>query len=61
MMGVWFLSLAVGNYVGGRLASFYETLPLTRLFLIVAMIPITAAVLLVLFIKPVKRLMGDVN
>ena len=61
MMGVWFLSLAVGNYVGGRLAGFYETLPLTRLFLIVAMIPITAAVLLVLFIKPVKRLMGDVN
>ena len=27
-MGVWFLSTSIGDYVGGRLASFYESWPL---------------------------------
>ena len=26
MMGVWFLSLSVGNYLGGRMAALYESL-----------------------------------
>ena len=28
MMGVWFLSISVGDYIGGRLASVYEVFPL---------------------------------
>ena len=36
MMGVWFLASAVGNYLGGRAASLYETLELPTLFGIVA-------------------------
>ena len=31
MMGVWFLALSVGNYMGGRMASLYEAMPLTDL------------------------------
>ena len=30
MMGVWFLSFSVGDFIGGRLASVYETFPLPR-------------------------------
>jgi len=36
MMGVWFLGSSVGNFIGGRLASFYESFPLPNLFAIVA-------------------------
>ncbi len=61
MMGVWFLALALGNYGGGRMAGLYETLPLTQLFLIVALIPIATAMLLIVFIKPIKGLMGEIN
>ena len=42
MMGVWFLATAVGNYLGGRAASLYDTLELPTLFGIVAAIPIGA-------------------
>jgi POT family proton-dependent oligopeptide transporter len=61
MMGVWFLAGSIGNYAGGRLAGFYETLPLPKLFLIVAVVPIAAGLLLFLFVKPIKKLMGGVN
>ena len=30
MMGVWFLGASVGNFIGGRLASFYESMPLPQ-------------------------------
>src|SRR5205085_1869919 len=32
MMGVWFLSISIGNYVGGIVAGYFETLPLPQLF-----------------------------
>ena len=30
-MGVWFLSISVGNFFAGRMASFYESMPLDKL------------------------------
>ncbi len=33
MMGVWFLGASVGNFMAGQMASFYEEMPLERLFL----------------------------
>ena len=32
MMGVWFLAASVGNYLGGQMASLYESLSLPSLF-----------------------------
>ena len=32
MMGVWFLATSVGNFIAGRLAGFYESMPLPTLF-----------------------------
>ncbi|HVW86813.1 MAG TPA: peptide MFS transporter [Bryobacteraceae bacterium] len=61
MMGVWFLSISVGDYIGGRLASVYESFPLPLLFGIVAGFCSAVAVLLLFLIRPMKRLMGGVN
>jgi proton-dependent oligopeptide transporter, POT family len=61
MMGVWFLALSVGNYVGGRLASFYEALPLPTLFGVVGGFAIAGGVLLALLVRPMVRLMGGVR
>jgi POT family proton-dependent oligopeptide transporter len=61
MMGVWFLSTATGNKVGGWVAGFFDTLPLPMLFAAVAGTTIGSAVLLVLLIRPVRKLMGGVH
>jgi POT family proton-dependent oligopeptide transporter len=61
VMGVWFLSLSVGNYLGGRLASLYEALPLPHLFGAVAVFGIGAGLVLAIFVKPTKKLIGDAN
>jgi proton-dependent oligopeptide transporter, POT family len=61
MMGAWFLSISVGDFIGGRLASVYETFPLPLLFGIVAGFCIVLGVLLVFLIKLMRRLMGGVN
>ncbi|MBC7926876.1 MAG: peptide MFS transporter [Bryobacteraceae bacterium] len=61
MMGVYFLSISVGNYVGGRLAAFYGTLPLPVLFGAVGLFAVAAGLLLALFVKPMVRLMAGVK
>ncbi len=61
IMGVWFLSISVGEWIGGRVASVYEQFPLPAIFGVVAGFCIVCAVLLTLFNKPMKRLSGGVN
>ena len=61
MMGVWFLSISVGDYIGGRLASVYETFPLGTLFGLVAAFCIVVAAGLLLLLKPMREFMGGVN
>jgi POT family proton-dependent oligopeptide transporter len=61
MMGVWFLSISVGDYISGRLASVYEIFPLPQLFGLVAAFCIVVGLLLVFLLRPMKRLMGGVN
>ena len=61
MMGVWFLSISVGDYISGRLASIYDTFPLPQLFGLVAAFCIVVGLLLVFLLRPMKRLMGGVN
>jgi POT family proton-dependent oligopeptide transporter len=58
VMGVWFLAASVGNYIGGRLAAFYETMPLTTLFGIVAAFGIAFGIVMLLLSRPVTRLEG---
>ncbi|HXG56646.1 MAG TPA: peptide MFS transporter [Vicinamibacterales bacterium] len=61
VMGVWFLASSVGNYIGGRVSGLYESLALPDLFGLVAAFAIVAGVILALFVKPMKKLMGEVN
>ncbi|HEU4681743.1 MAG TPA: peptide MFS transporter [Gemmatimonadales bacterium] len=57
-MGVWFLALSVGNYLGGRVAGLYEGFALPELFGAVAAYALLAAIVLALLIKPVRRMLA---
>ena len=61
MMGVWYLSIALGNLIGGEVAGFFETLPLPKLFGIVFLTTAASAVVLALLVKPIRRLMSGVH
>ena len=59
VMGVWFLGASVGNYVGGRVAGFYESLPLPNLFGYTAAFAIVAGILMAIFATRLNRMSGD--
>jgi POT family proton-dependent oligopeptide transporter len=59
IMGVWFLSISVGEFIGGQVASVYEQFPLPVLFGVVAAFSVLCAVGLTLFIKPMRKLTGE--
>jgi POT family proton-dependent oligopeptide transporter len=60
-MGVWFLSISVGNFFAGRMASFYESMPLEKLVGYAGVTGVAVGVLLLLISKPVTRMMGGVK
>jgi len=61
MMGLWFVSISIGDYLAGKAASVYESMSLPNLFGTVAAFGVGAAVILVLLIKPTVRLMSGVK
>jgi POT family proton-dependent oligopeptide transporter len=61
MMGLWFLSIAVGNKMAGWVAGYFERLPLPELFGAVALTTFVAAVILLAITRPIQRLMGGVR
>jgi POT family proton-dependent oligopeptide transporter len=60
-MGVWFLSVSVGNFFAGRMASFYESMPLDTLVGYAGAVGVAFAVILWLISKPITSLMGGVK
>ena len=56
IMGIFYLSISIGDYISGRLASIYDTMPLPKLFGTVGASAIVLAVILSLFNKPMKAL-----
>jgi POT family proton-dependent oligopeptide transporter len=61
IMGVWYLSISIGNFTGGRISSLYGSMSLPMLFGVVAAFGIGAGVALMLLVPSIKGLMGDVN
>jgi POT family proton-dependent oligopeptide transporter len=61
MMGVFYLAISVGNFIGGRLSSLYGSMPLPQLFGAIAAVGIGAGLVMFALTPPIKRLMGDVN
>ena len=56
-MGVWFLASAVGNYLGGRVASLYDSFGLADLFAAVTVAAAAAALVLAATIPWSRRLL----
>jgi POT family proton-dependent oligopeptide transporter len=61
IMGVWFLSMSVGDYIGGRLSGLYESLPLPELFGVVVLFCALIGTALLFLRRPMRWLMGGVN
>ncbi len=61
MMGVWFLSISLGNFIGGRVAGLFETFPLPSLFGAVFLTTTASAVVLALLVRPIRGLMSGVH
>jgi POT family proton-dependent oligopeptide transporter len=61
MMGVWFLGASVGNFMAGQMASFYEEMPLDRLFMTISILPIVAGIVMFALSSRFKKLMGGVS
>jgi proton-dependent oligopeptide transporter, POT family len=61
MMGLWFVTIGIGDYLGGRVTSLYESVSLPTLFGMVAGVAFVAAAALVVLVKPTVRLMSGVK
>ena len=61
MMGIWFMSISLGNLIAGLVAGGFESLPLPELFGSVAINCVIAGVVLALLIRPIRRLMSGVH
>ena len=61
MMGLWFVSIGIGDYLGGRVTSLYESVSLPTLFGLVACVAFAAMLALVVLVKPTVRMMSGVK
>ena len=59
MMGVFFLSIALGSKLAGWVAGFIESMPLSDLFTAMAAVLIAAAIVMWALVRPVSRLTGE--
>jgi POT family proton-dependent oligopeptide transporter len=61
VMGVWFLSVSVGNFAAGYMARFYESMPLDQLVGYSGAAGVGLGLVLLLISKPITKLMGGVK
>jgi len=61
MMGIWFLSISIGDWLAGKAGSLYSSMPLPTLFGVVALFGIVAAAALSVLVRPTVRLMSGVK
>jgi POT family proton-dependent oligopeptide transporter len=59
IMGVWFLSISVGNYIAGQVASVYEKFPLPQIFSYVAICATVLGLVMVVLIIPTRKLLHE--
>jgi POT family proton-dependent oligopeptide transporter len=68
MMGIWFMSIAFGNLIAGRIAGQFDEESiqadpslLPDLFWLIVMTTLGGGLILLLFNKPIKKLMGNIH
>lgn len=59
MMGMWFLSSFIGNYLSGYLGTFYETMSKTSFFGLMAVLAVIAGLAMLAFNRPLKSALGN--
>ncbi len=59
MMGMWFLSSFIGNYLSGYLGSFYEMMDKTQFFGLMAVLAAGAGLAMLAFNKPLRSALGN--
>lgn len=58
LMGVWFLSSFLGNYLSGLLGMFYSLMTKDQFFLMLAALGVAAGLVMVALNRPLQRLLG---
>jgi POT family proton-dependent oligopeptide transporter len=61
MLGIWFLATSLGNLIAGLLAGRFNPEAISEmpgLFMQIVVVSVGSGVLLLLFVKPIKRLIG---
>jgi POT family proton-dependent oligopeptide transporter len=61
IMGIWFLTNALGNFLAGSVAGFFDRLPLPQLFGEVGLVSLAAMIVLALLVKTIRGLMSGVR
>jgi len=61
LMGIWFMSLALGNLLAGLIGGQFESFPLPQIFGAVFATTAGAGLILALLARPIRRLMGGVH
>ena len=56
-MGVWFLASSIGSYLGGRVASLYDSLGIAQIFTALTVFALLAAASMALLIRPLQRML----
>ncbi|HEY4113766.1 MAG TPA: peptide MFS transporter [Rhizomicrobium sp.] len=59
MMGFWFIAVFIGNSFAGFVGSFWDQMPKSTFFLMVAVIPTVAALIIWLFDKPLRPILEN--
>ena len=61
MVALYFLSIALGTAMSGRLAEYYDPDDETGYFLIIGLVAIAVGVVLLLCVRPIRKLMAGVH
>jgi POT family proton-dependent oligopeptide transporter len=61
MVALYFLSVALGTAMAGKLAGYYDPEDETGYFLLIGLVAIVVGVLVLVFTKPIRRLMAGVH
>ncbi len=59
IMGVWFLATSLGNYTAGRAVGLTQSMSLDRFFLLMALVPASIGVVLLLLAGPIRRMLAE--
>jgi POT family proton-dependent oligopeptide transporter len=59
MMGIWFLSSFLGNYLSGYLGTYYEVFSKDQFFLMLALFALGAGIAMFALKKPLKKAIGE--